>query len=211
MFRVKFINQAFILFCGWLVVTSAYGNVCGELENAYGPYDYTNPIDRRDKLPIVETRHFTSSVENLIKGNKGYIYGDLDYTLRAFPNHHRALSSMSQYQILHPRPPNATYYSIECYFDRAMRFKPDDAIVKMLFGIYYHRIKKYDNALKYYKLALELAPNSAEIHYNLGLLFFDMEKYDEALSHAQKAYSLGAQVGGLKAMLKKKHKWKEDK
>lgn len=72
---------------------------CGSLENAYGPFDYTNPDDFKNKLPLVEIAHFTPKVEGLMGGKSGYLWGDLDYTLRAFPNHHRALYAFVRYEI----------------------------------------------------------------------------------------------------------------
>ena len=77
------------------LAASAVGEAaCGPLETGgYGPYDYTNPIHFREKLPIVEGAHFDAGVESLrghLKKNAGTLDGDLDYTLRAFPNHHRA-------------------------------------------------------------------------------------------------------------------------
>ena len=64
---------------------------CGSLENAYGPYDYRT--DRGNRLYLVESAHFTPVVESLISGLSGPLGAELDYTLRAFPNHHRALIS----------------------------------------------------------------------------------------------------------------------
>jgi hypothetical protein len=65
---------------------------CGELGNAYGPFDYRTS---RDKLAIVEIAHFTPDVEALRSGNTGQLGGDLDYTLRTSPNHARALIAMA--------------------------------------------------------------------------------------------------------------------
>lgn len=70
---------------------------CGSLQNAFGPFDYRDPEARGEPLRLVESAHFTPSVESLVKGNSGTVAGDLDYTLRAFPNHHRALYSVAQY------------------------------------------------------------------------------------------------------------------
>ena len=101
-----------------------FASGCGPIENAYGPYDYRTD---RDKLPIVEGAHFTPEVEALVRGRTGLVGGDIDYTLRAFPNHHRALVSMMKLgeRMKAPQVPGA-HYSVECYFDRALRFKPND-------------------------------------------------------------------------------------
>ena len=64
---------------------------CGALQNAFGPFDYRT--ERGYNLDVVESYHFTPPVEALIRGSSGTIGGDLDYTLRAFPNHDRALNA----------------------------------------------------------------------------------------------------------------------
>jgi len=113
------------------IAQSASTMACGKLENAYGPFDYTNPSDREKKLPIVEKFHFTPSVETLVHGNSSTVAKDLDYTLRAFPNHHRALYAMLRYQLKNKGPAGARY-TIECYFDRALRLAPKDGEVYVL-------------------------------------------------------------------------------
>ncbi len=44
---------------------------CGSLENAYGPYDYTNPDHRANKIPIVEGAHFQPEIEALLRSPTG--------------------------------------------------------------------------------------------------------------------------------------------
>ena len=182
--------------------------VCGRLENAYGPFDYTNPIHVRDKLPIVERHHFTPNVDNLIRGETGANpVKDIDYTLRAFPNHHRALYAMVRYQLQNPRPSNAGYYTMECYFDRARSFKPGDAYVSLIYGIYLHKIGNYQKALQTYNQVLAYLPDSAELFYNLGLTYVELKDTDNAVKSAVKAYKLGYPLGGLKSKLKALGVW----
>ncbi|MDB5850133.1 MAG: hypothetical protein JWP29_3885, partial [Rhodoferax sp.] len=106
---------------------------CGPIQNAYGPFDYR--FEKGNSLYLVESAHFTPVVEALIRGNAGYLGGDLDYTLRAFPNHHRALMAVMRYgeKTKSPQPPNLRY-TVECYFVRALQFKPDDTIVKLIYA-----------------------------------------------------------------------------
>lgn len=180
---------------------------CGDLENAYGPFDYTNPIDVKNKLPIVEQIHFTFNVESLKRGETSEDpMGDLDYTLRAFPNHHRALNAVLRYEYSQKKR-STEFYSTECYLKRALAFKPDDGVVWMLYGIYKHKKKEYKLALKHYNKALDLMGDSPDLHYNLGLLYFDMNMYNESLLHAKKAYSLGYPLPGLRNKLVKKNIW----
>ena len=182
---------------------------CGPLRNHYGPFDYNNPVHRRDKLPIVEKFHFNSKVENLIDGINGPVWTDLNYTLRTFPNHHRALYAMAMWQLKHPRGPNhpPRYLTIDCYFDRALRFTPRDGNIWMIYGIFLHRKGLLEEAMEKYKKAEELLSQNATLHYNLGLLLLDMEKTDEARTHAKKAYALGYPLPGLRDKLKQRNAW----
>src|SRR5690242_17113706 len=70
----------------------AADDACGELENAFGPFDYRTVSADRKRL--VEGSHFTPYIEGLQRGHTGAIGSEIDYTLRAFPNHPRALVAM---------------------------------------------------------------------------------------------------------------------
>lgn len=192
-----------------LASAQAY-SACGNLENAYGPYDYRNQAFAKN-LKLVEIAHFTAKVESLVAGNTSTRPGhDLDYTLRAFPNHHRALYAMARYQMRFPgrRPPEANY-TAECYFERAIRFAPDDETVRMLRGIYHAKIGDNEEALKDYMDALRIAPDSSQIHYNIGLLYVKLKKFEQARVHARRAYDLGFPLPGLRDQLKRVGEWEE--
>lgn len=180
---------------------------CGTLENAYGPWDYTNPIHLSEKLAVVNTWHFTKSVENLVKGKSGSVISDIDYTLRASPNHHRALMSMANYRLKHPWQPFEQYRSAECYFKRALAFKPDDGYVYLVYGIYQYKRKKYKEAESLYLKALEIMPDNADLNNNLALLYLKTTDYIKARKYAEQAYSYGFQLRGVEEILKDKGKW----
>lgn len=177
---------------------------CGSLKNAFGPFDYRERHQLTFEIDVVETRHFTAKVESLQSGSTASDpTGDLDYTLRAWPNHHRALHSMMRYQLLNERPPNARFYSIRCYFKRAMKFSPDDYMVHLLFGVYLHKDGQYQKALQRYKEAQKGMPGSAEVNYNIGLLYMDTKDYEKAREYANRAYELGYPLPGLKIRLER--------
>lgn len=180
---------------------------CGRLENAYGPFDYTNGMHRREKLPIVERFHFTPKVEGLIAGESDTIIGDLDYTLRAFPNHHRALYAMIRLQLKQPARIGSRYYSARCYLERAVTFKPNDPIPRLLYGIYLQRKDELEEARDHYEIALRLDPDSAEINYNAGLLYLKLGENEKALEAAHTAYANGHQLPGLRNQLKRRGLW----
>jgi Flp pilus assembly protein TadD len=185
---------------------------CGTLLNAYGPYDYTNPEDVRDKLPIVEQYHFDHNVEQLKMHahSSASLGADLDYTLRAFPNHHRALDTIGRYQLQSKQPiAPAAHYTAECYFDRAMAFAPNDGITRMVYGIYLTRKGDREGALQRYGEAVALMPDSAEAHYNLGLLYESMKRYDDALTEAHAAYARGFPLPGLRNKLVRAGVWRD--
>ncbi len=189
---------------GSLVFNMSYAinPLCYETANGYGPYDYTSSDVRETKLPIVERFHFTPDVENLVKGQSSSVNGDLNYTLRASPNHHRALMAMMNYKLLHPADPNSTD-AMECYLTRAITFAPKDATVRLIAGIYYKRLGKLDAALEQMDAAYTLDSSSANVAYNLGLLYFEKKDLDKAEQYAKQAYDAGFPLKGLRQKLVK--------
>jgi Flp pilus assembly protein TadD len=179
---------------------------CGDLSNAYGPYDYADPLDKAQRLTIVENYHFTPEVETLRAGKSGSLASDIDYTLRAFPNHHRALWSVAQLE-LRNKGPLREFRSAECYFDRALRWRPNDPMVHTVYAIFLSRRGDTKGALARYKEALSLAPDNAEVNYNAGLLYFELNDLESARKHAKIAYDLGYPLPGLKNKLKQKNMW----
>ena len=185
------------------------GMACGSLQNGYGPYDYRTD---KPKLPIVDGAHFTPAVEALIRGNTSSVGPgtDLDYTLRAFPNHHRALVSVMNYgEKVKPRLPRDLPRTVECYFERALRFRPDDTVARMIYATYLAKNKREPDANKQLDQVAAAAHDNAFTFYNMGLIYFDMKNYDRALEQAHKAYGLGFGPTDLRDQLKKVGKWVE--
>jgi hypothetical protein len=194
---------------GW-VGKDLSGSPCQGLEQGYGPFDYRKYVNARPgietPLRIVERVHFTPKVESLASGSTSSMgpEGDLDYTLRACPNHHRALRSVIEWATTgidgtSRQPPLKT--PPECYLQRAMAYQPQDPSIPLLYGIYLHRLNRYEQAKAMYEQALRLQPNSSEAHYNLGLLLTDMEDYGSARKHADLAYRAGYPLPGLRNRL----------
>lgn len=185
-------------------------NYCGELRGAaiFGPYDYLNRFNLKHQLDLVEAGHFTPDIENLVRGRTGTIGADLNYTLFAFPNHHRALNSLAKLSIrdkaVHIK---GLKYPVECYFERAIRFRSDDGIVRMIYGGYLSKVGKPNQAIEQLEIAVKLQPDNATAHYNLGLLYFDKKDYSKAKMHAESAYALDFPLPGLRNKLKNAGKW----
>ncbi len=192
-----------------LTSTGAHAiNFCGELKNHYGPLDYRKRGEVN--LEIVENAHFTPEVEAGIKGNTSYLGGDLDYTLRAIPNHPRALATLAMVALRDKQVKvPATKWPVECYFNRAIRFAPDDAAVRATYGTYLLALGKTDDAVGMFATAVEMAPEDPTINYNAGLAYLKKKEYAKSLVHAKKAYALGFPLPGLKNKLVAAGKWDE--
>lgn len=197
----------FLFFCS---SASAQSNVsgCGSLENSYGPYDYRTERDRH--LKIVEQYHFTPNVESLIRGNSGSLGGELSYTLRASPNHHRALMAMIRLgEKLKSPQPLGSGYTVECWFERALRFRPDDSTVRLIYATFLMKDGRESDAVKQLDVATAAATDNAFTQYNAGMIYFDMRNYDKALVQAHKAYGLGFEQPALRDQLQSVGKWKD--
>lgn len=185
-------------------------NYCGELKNAMGPYDYR--VAPPGVLAAVEGGHFGAEVEAGVRGQTGSGIGpDLDYTLRALPNHHRALQTVLRFALRNKKQ----YLSggkrpLECYFERAIRFQPDDGIAHGIYAAYLYGTGRTDAALESYLRAVELMPADASLNYNVGLLYLNRKNYERANHYAQRAYAQGIPLPGLKDKLLQAGKWDSD-
>ena len=189
--------------------TRAQTSTCGDIANAYGPYDYRTD---RDKLQIVETFHFTPEVEALIRGRSGYLGGDLDYTLRAFPNHHRALIAVMNYgRKMKTTQPEGLPRQVECYFERAIRFRPDDEVARMLYAKFLAGVNRISEAARELEIvsAAAAAAGNGFTQYNVGLLYFELGQFDRALKQAHLAASLGFSGTALRDELSRAGRWQD--
>lgn len=182
---------------------------CGDLQAGGAGGDYTNSEDKRN-LRTVEEYHFTPNVEKLISGSSGSVGADLSYTLLMFPNHHRALAAFGNLSLKDKTlKPMGAKYSVECFFDRAIRFRPNDGVVRMIYGNYLLKAGQTDKATEQLKEAVNLQPENPNINYNLGLLYAQKKDYEQAKIYAKKAYELGFPLPGLKNKLKEAGKWED--
>lgn len=200
--------------CAALLLAAAAGPVaaqlpsaCGSLANGFGPFDYRTDIDRRD---IVETHHFTPEIEMLIRGRTGRLGADIDYTLRAFPNHHRALIAMMRYtdNLKTEKAPDANY-SMQCYFVRGLQFRADDTTVRMLYAVWLNSRQRRDEALRQLAVAKNYAGDNAFTHYNLGMVYMDIGEAQLALEQAHTATRLGFPLTELRQRLVAANQWRE--
>lgn len=200
---------ALVLFLATTTNLQAEKPFCGELDSydQYGPFDYSTST--KENLDLVESEHFTKSVQNLERGKSSTLGDDITYTLVIFPNHHPALQALVKLSLREKDvKPLGAGYSVECFFDRAMRFRPGDGIVRMLYANYLLKLKgRSEDALEQYQEAVRLQPENANINYNIGLLYLKRKNYEESVAYAKKAYELGFPLPGLRNKLKRAGKW----
>jgi tetratricopeptide (TPR) repeat protein len=183
-------------------------NPCGLIfTKHYGPFDYRLV---KGKFDNVERFHFTPNVESLVRGESGPLGADIDYTLQASPNHHRALIAMQRLseRVRTDRPPGANF-PIECYYERALRFQPDDTVARGLYAIYLHKQSRTADAIKQLDVAVNYAGENPLSHYNIGLLYFENGAHEKALAEAHLARRLGWESTKLEESLKAAGKWRD--
>jgi Flp pilus assembly protein TadD len=166
--------------------------------------DYNDPA-MAARLQIVEAYHFNSDVRSLRKGQSSTVAGDLDFVLRAVPNHYPALAAMGRWQATNGAPKAADGHAepAQCYFERAIRFRPTDAQLRVAYGVFLHQTRQLDAAQREYEAAEAMGGGGAELYYNMGLLLLDRGDIERAQQYADKAYELGYPLPGLKNKLKK--------
>lgn len=195
--------------CTFGQVLSGEDSSCGPLRppGQYGPYDFRSD---RDKLSVVVTNHFQPFVEQLIRGQTGALGADIAFTLRAIPNHPNALMSMmllgEKEKTSNPRGSN---YSVECWFERAIRFRPDDNVVRMIYTNFLTKNKRRPEAMQQLDIVLTMAKDNALTYNNVGLLYFDLGEYQKALVQAHKAIELGLNRPDLPRQLQSVGKWSD--
>lgn len=191
------------------VYAQVNSNSCGPIWNTnhFGPFDYLNP---KGNLGVVERAHFTPEVEHKLQGRTTAAGGDINYTLKAFPNHHRALVAASRLaeKYKNDQPPGMDW-PIECYFERALRFSPFDFVARGLYVQWLTKRQRGDEARLQLQVMLGLANEDPLSHYNLGLLHFDLGDHEAALTQAHQAMKLGLPKPDLSERLKSVGKWRE--
>ena len=170
----------------------------------FGPYDYTRRAQLPAELEVVERAHFRPEIERLEtnKNASSSAIGDIDYTLKAWPNHHRALNSAMKYRLMFQEwPETSSVPPAECQLQRAIAFSPNDPVPYMMYGMLLHKWERYEQALFAYRAASRLRPDDILTLYNMGLTLAALEQYDEAEEVAKTVYGAGMPLPGLKNKL----------
>jgi hypothetical protein len=171
-------------------------------------------VDYRAKfgsMISMERRHFTPRVEMLLGGESTSKPGpDIAYTLSRVPNHHRALVSLNRLgqRLKTDRVPDMDY-SIDCYFQRAVGFEPDDTVARLLYVQYLSQRGRADAASAQLKVTAQYAADNPMTHFNIGLLAAEVKDYTTALQHAHIAYGMNYPRPELRDLLKREGQWVE--
>lgn len=214
-----------VVFSG-LILTLSFAGVasaqvssaaCGAIEHTaldYRPEKFKQAAGdtqrHSDFVQRVEQYHFKPETEALIRGTSGDIGGDLDFTLRYFPNHHRALISMVRLgeKLNNPQPRGARY-PVECWLERAVRFAPDDTVSRLIYVSYLSKRGRLPEATAQLEKAEASAQDNPFSNYNVGLFYFELKNYDKALRQAHKAMAMGLTRQELADSLRRVGKWQD--
>jgi len=190
------------------------GNECEGFQGTAGTRDYLQRFQPRvaSFLALTEEHHFNEDVEALRKGMTAEPMADIDFVLRSFPNHHRALYSAMQYRLQHKKrwPKNAKWQKAECYYNRAVNFSPRDLTIRSQFAILQYKFKKFEDALESYQAADRLNPHDPLLLYNMGLTLVKLKRFDEAKQLADRVYAVGFPLPGLRNKLITAGYWKDE-
>lgn len=181
---------------------------CGLLEWNYGPFDYRSSTHGQRRL--VESAHFTPEAERLISAPTGSLGGDFRYTLSVFPNHPRALLAMERLaQKQRQDPPDGAKYSVECWYERALRFRPDDHIPRLLYANFLISRQRIDEARRQLDYVERTTEDNPFAQFNVGMVYADIKDYDKALVQAHRAIAMGFERSELKDRLIAAGRWVE--
>jgi tetratricopeptide (TPR) repeat protein len=187
---------------------AAAPKICGVFDDPAALSDYRKGrTEFAAKLAQVEKASFPPDVESGAAGVASA--AGLEATLAAFPNHAPALTALTRLALKEKRAQiPGMKYPVECYYDRAQRFVPDDAAVYAAYAAYLFGLGLNDKAVEMYVRAVDLDGRNAVIQYNLGLAYFRLGNYELANKYAQRAYNAGFPLPGLRTMLQNVGKWR---
>jgi tetratricopeptide (TPR) repeat protein len=189
-------------------VHAACGNIIEDAGN-FGPFDYRDPAHQAKRLPLVENTHFRPEHENLSPDrNTRHLATNIGYTLRKFPNHHRALDAMSRLAVREGTPqPEGSRYTVDCWFQRAVMFQLRDGTVRMLYGVHLSRLGRYEEAIEHMLAGLRVQPDDPRIQYQVGLMYLEIGDYDNAREYARLAYTADFPLTELRDRLAGAGRW----
>jgi Tfp pilus assembly protein PilF len=159
--------------------------------------DATNTVDDyfdasknhvvRQRLQAVERHHMNKDVfDNIASGKYKYALGDIDFTLRYFPNHPRGLQLLTTVAALTKN--RALPIS---YFEKAIALYPTHAITHAQYGWYLVTIGDLDKGIQTLKYAIEMDPKLTAGHVWLAHAYEKKGDNELARQAKERAKELG--------------------
>ena len=105
--------------------------------------------------------------------------------------------------------PQGAQYTVECYFKRALMFRPDDQVARMLYAKFLATSGRKAEALRNLEYTAEKVTDNPLTHYNIGLLLLEMGEFEKAVTQAHLAQKLGFEGRQLREKLQAAGKWSE--
>lgn len=174
---------------------------CEPIDPTMTAYNYNHDFnDPNSQLALrtVEINHFDADVRQLRKGETAPLPHDLDFVLRAFPNDYEALNAMASWQLANKGSAAARgYWTADCYFLRAISFRPNDWKVHYVYAIFLDKARRLPEAAEQYAIAEKDGGSGPDFYYNRGLFEVDAGNLEKARDYARKAREAGNTLPGL--------------
>lgn len=181
----------------------------------HGPFDYNKASGAERHL--VESAHFNEHYQKYRLGSAKFRKSDhiietpaagFSYTLWAFPNHPQALAAMEDIAFKSKTDtPAGSQLRIHCYFQRAVKFTPEDPIVRAMYGYYYARRGQKNAAMQQLDRAESLNDGISSVAVYAAFAYFELKEFEKSLNAAKQAYQMGYQLPGLRNKLERAGKW----
>src|SRR5688500_13355544 len=156
-------------------------------QTVYDYFDAGKDRTVKQRLQAVEQYHMNKDVfDNIASGKYKYALGDIDFTLRYFPNHPRGLQLLTTVAALTKN--RALPIS---YFEKAIALYPTHAITHAQYGWYLVTIGDLDKGIQTLKYAIEMDPKLTAGHVWLAHAYEKKGDNELARQAKERAKELG--------------------
>jgi predicted Zn-dependent protease len=153
-------------------------------------YDYFDAsTDRivKQRLQAVERFHMNKHLfENIANGKYKHALGDIDFTLRYFPNHPRGLQLLTTVAALTKNGALPIRY-----FEKAIALYPKHAITHAQYGWFFVTIGDLDNGIQKLRHAIEMDPKLTTGHVWLAQAYEKKGDLQSSRAARERAKELG--------------------
>ena len=181
-----------------------------KIEGKHGPFDYRKTTQAERTL--VEQPHFTEHYRAYQLGKRRFKISKsgiietpaagFGYTLWAFPNHYLSLIAVEDLGYRQKKERlDGLPLRVHCYFQRAVKFVPDDGLVRALYGYYQSRRGNAAEADWQLAQAIEIKAEDRNVLVYSAFARLELGQPEAAVELARKAYALGYNLPGLRERL----------